>query len=502
MILLISPGLGQSQGFQAKLEPAHHYSHMAIYSADSSMYTFAETRASSRLSRNYNRIHKSAHNSQLAQSLPFFNYQQNQVQKSLPTPCQQPQQKPKIWLLKQPFHGNKEDESPEDFLCAFYRRMGDKTDDSRKNQFCYYLQANGAADEWFSDLSDKEKKSWKDIEAAFEKRWPKKKQIKKTEDEYEDEIVGRKLKAEDLGKKEVVAGRETYTHLALANKMATSVKSAKWEKTTNQLWQVRKSLPNILREKVGTRHADWEAFLEDVHDVDIKYIWDSIDIRNKEQAAINQRIKVLELLSRSPTAPLCQQLSTITITSQPSTPSQQVIGDPFINASGGRGNLAFTTSPAPPCQPRPPFMASNPRPAPTQEQKTEICLLLNKLPHHPNTQAAHQAHQAHQTKWVRTFGYSTKVTEKTPYPLQPGMAPVNSGKCFTCGHVGHLGAQTGEACKVLGHQPLHPNKQQWRVICVHILRDPKVATNVHFMVVDDYGTTLQEIQGNGEGPLT
>ena len=45
-------------------------------------------------------------------------------------------------------------------------------------------------------------------------RWPRKKQIKKTDDEYEDEIMGRKLKDEDLGKKEKIAGREVYTHIA------------------------------------------------------------------------------------------------------------------------------------------------------------------------------------------------------------------------------------------------------------------------------------------------
>ena len=48
------------------------------------------------------------------------------------------------------------------------------------------------------------------------------------DDEYEDEIVERKLKLEDLGKKEKVAGREVYTHIAWADKMATSVKGAKW----------------------------------------------------------------------------------------------------------------------------------------------------------------------------------------------------------------------------------------------------------------------------------
>ena len=264
-----------------------------------------------------------------------------------------------------PFQGDREDESPEDFLRAYYRRMGDKSDDFKKSQFPYYLQAD---DEWFTDLIDDNKKTWKDIEAAFMARWPRKKQVKKTDDEYEDEIMGRKLKDEDLGKKEKIARREVYTHIAWADKMAQSVKGAKWEKTTNQLRQVRKDLrvPMILREKIGTGHADWNAFLEAVRDVDVEYICDSIDIRNKEQAVIDQRIRRLEYLSRSPTAPLRQQLSTVTISSPNRSP--QVVGDPFSDASGGRGNLTFAANPTNLRQTKPPFANTNPRPAPTQQK--------------------------------------------------------------------------------------------------------------------------------------
>ena len=60
----------------------------------------------------------------------------------------------------------------------------------------------------------------------------------------------------------------------------------------NQLRQVRKSLPTILREKIGTGHADWEAFLKAVRYVDVEDIRDSIDIKNKEQAAIDQRFQM------------------------------------------------------------------------------------------------------------------------------------------------------------------------------------------------------------------
>ena len=241
-----------------------------------------------------------------------------------------------------PFHGDKDDESPEDFWRAFYRRMGDKSDDSKKAQFPYYLQADSVADEWFADLPDAKKKSWADIEVAFKKRWPRKKQTKKSDDEYEDEILGRKLKTEDLGKKEKVAGRDVYTHIAWADKRATTVKSAKLEKTTTYVRQVRKELPNILREKVGTVHADWSSFLQAVRDVDLDHIRDGMELLNKEleeKKALNQRLRMLESVSRSPTAPLRQQLSAVTIASQPPAPTATVISDPFAISGGGQGNL-------------------------------------------------------------------------------------------------------------------------------------------------------------------
>jgi hypothetical protein len=403
------------------------------------------------------------------------------------------------------FQGDLDDENPEDFLRAFFRRMGNYSDDAKLAQFPYYLQADGAADEWFAELDDESKTTWADVVKAFQKRWPRKTQAKKTDEEYEDEIFSRKLKTEDLGKKEKVAGRDVYTHIAWADKMAITIKGAKLEKTTTYLRQVRKELPVILREKVGTGHKDWKAFLQEVRDVEVDHIRDSMDRWTKEQEnkkLVDQRLKMLEGLSKSPTAPLRQQLSAVAISKQSQAPRTEVVGDPFTNSSGGQGNLRFPTSAAPPRQARLPFTSTNPRPPPTAQQKAELRVLMNVLPHHPNSQAGHLAHQAQQAAWMTTHGYGTRVTEKTPYPLRPGTAPVNSGECFTCGNIGHLGARTGENCEALGFRILHPNEQQWRAICTRILKEPRTVVNMQYVAIDDYGTTLQDLQGNGEGPST
>ena len=150
--------------------------------------------------------------------------------------------------------------------------MGTDTDDMKKAQFPYYLQADSIADKWYLDLHDDEKKSWDRSEAAFKTRWLRKKQAKKMDEEYEDEILGRKLKMEDLGKKEKVAGRDIYTHIAWADEMATSIKGAKLEQTNTHVRQVRRELLDILHKKVGTGHATWTVFLQVVWDVDVDYI--------------------------------------------------------------------------------------------------------------------------------------------------------------------------------------------------------------------------------------
>ena len=169
------------------------------------------------------------------------------------------------------------------------------------------MQADSAADEWFEGLQVTEKKDWESIEDAFNKWWPRKKAAKKTTEEYKEEITGLRLKTEDLGKKEKIAGREVYSHIAWADKMATIVKGAKIETTTTYIGHVRKELPKLLREKLGAGHGDWTALLQAVRDIDIDYIRDGADIWKKEkdeQDALRKRIQQLEKLMASPTAPL------------------------------------------------------------------------------------------------------------------------------------------------------------------------------------------------------
>jgi hypothetical protein len=55
-----------------------------------------------------------------------------------------------INYLATPFHGDKYDEDPAEFLC---QHMGSADNNIKARHFIYYLQADSFADEWF--------KSWR-----------------------------------------------------------------------------------------------------------------------------------------------------------------------------------------------------------------------------------------------------------------------------------------------------------------------------------------------------
>ena len=392
------------------------------------------------------------------------------------------------------FHGDKEDENPEDFIRSFYRRMGTASGDTKKQQFPYFLQADSVADEWFDELTPADKKDWETIEAAFNKCWPRKKAVKKTKEEYEEEITGTQLQMEDLGKKEKTAGRETYSHIVWADKMETIVRGAKIELTTTYIRHVRKDLPKLIREKIGTGHTDWTAFLQAVRDVDLDHIREGVKTWKKEQEeqqALKKCVQQLEKLTASPTAPLRHQMTTFSLgnnqqnppTLQPTRQASTTPANPFASATGGSGNL---------------FVPRSPRPPPTQADRTALLARLQKYPHHPDTEAGRQAHQAQQAEWVKTHRLTAIVTETTPYPLRPGTCPINSGECFTCGLQGHLGRRNGSTCG--GNRPLNAREQAWRAICSRILKETRTAASIHMVEVDYYGTTWQEVQGKEEGP--
>ena len=263
-----------------------------------------------------------------------------------------------------PFCRDKKDEIPENFLCSFHWHMGATSNNVKKQQFWNFLEADSAADEWFNNLDEAGKKDWSAIEAAFWKCWPKKKIVKKTVEEYEQEIMSLWLKIEDLGKKKTVAGREVYVHIMWADDMETIIIGAKLEAITTYIGHVCRELPRILRKEVGMGHANWMVFLQSVHDINLDHIREGTDIWKKEedtkrkeqderkreienQEALRRHIQQLEKLTMSPMVPIRQQMMTFGIgspTPNPVQPVQQTtpsVANPFTSTTGRQSKFDF-----------------------------------------------------------------------------------------------------------------------------------------------------------------
>ena len=79
--------------------------------------------------------------------------------------------------LATPFHGDRHDEDPSEFLSWFLQYMGKADKKMKARNFIYYLQADSLADEWFEELGEEEKGSWDVIEVLFRKKWLKEEEL-------------------------------------------------------------------------------------------------------------------------------------------------------------------------------------------------------------------------------------------------------------------------------------------------------------------------------------
>ncbi|KAF5367639.1 hypothetical protein D9615_010581 [Tricholomella constricta] len=415
----------------------------------------------------------------------------------------------------EPFWGDRPDESGQDFLRAFNRAMGDKTDEVKRKLFVNYLHADGEADEWYAALPANIQGDWAQIEREFHLRWPRATVARKTAMEYEEEILALKLKEESVGLKETVAGREVYTHIVWADRMAALVTRAGHMTGATYIGLVRRGLPGLIREKVVGTPLNWTAFLATVRAVDIDHIRDGAAELRKErerQKRMDERMRTLEALS-SPTRAIRTQLANTSTVTTPHRGRQSGGNDsnPFLDRGGGQGSLTYGAA-----TPAAGGGAGGrdgggtgariQRPAPTEADRVALRARLAEMVHHPNTEAGRTAHQAQQRAWIERHGAETRVTVLTPYPLRPGTLPPNSNECFGCGLTGHIAPR----CTLPAERRLNVREADWRAICRSVLRIP-FATPVRYVVIDDYGGVatvepsayieeIDENQGNGEGP--
>ena len=123
-----------------------------------------------------------------------------------------------------------------------------------------------------------------------------------------------------------------------------------------------------------------------------------------------------------------------------------------------------------------------------------------EIPHHPDTEAGRLAHRAQQADWAKTHGLNafchrinplSHLTRNTPSQLR---GVLHAWVCRPHG--------TSRWQHMQRHNmALHLHEQSWWAICSRILKQTHAAANIQLVMVDDYGTTWQEVQGKEEGPL-
>ena len=152
--------------------------------------------------------------------------------------------------------------------------------------------------------------------------------------------------------------------------------------------------------------------------------------------------------------------------------------------------------PAQPSFARTPFVRTEPL---SPERRAILEGNINKLPHHPATPEGLAAYKQQLLHWVRTHGLQTRVSEATPVPLTPGTVIAGSNECFTCGQVGHSGAN--RACPSYGTPQQIPRKEaDWRrIVFVNRRANPPPAATFYVAYDDPFALAAAELENQGKG---
>ncbi|KAJ7328246.1 hypothetical protein DFH08DRAFT_815753 [Mycena albidolilacea] len=149
-------------------------------------------------------------------------------------------------------------------------------------------------------------------------KWPKEVVVAKSAQEMSDEMLELEMREDEMGVKVDVDGILTYGHVRWAKQMRLLC-----EKDTTGLLipQVRRKLPQAMKNLVSSAYTDWNVCLQAVSDVSVPDLLEEIE---KEK-----HLRSLEAL-KSPTAPLRMAIARATITPQPSPIRAQTPSTPVI----------------------------------------------------------------------------------------------------------------------------------------------------------------------------
>ncbi|TFY74871.1 hypothetical protein EWM64_g9142, partial [Hericium alpestre] len=198
------------------------------------------------------------------------------------------------------FRGNDDDENtPGNFLRLYLRYMeslGKSPSPDWVTGFKNYLYEDSPAEDWYKALLPAALTDWTAFEAAFRARWKLAKKAVKSSAELQQEMLEYRLREELLGTKVTVGGREVWTHVQWAKHMLELAERADIATSTQNIWLIRRELPDIIKDFVPETHADWTAFAQAVTDIDISRLRDKVDAKRRrdgELARMNTEVQRL-----------------------------------------------------------------------------------------------------------------------------------------------------------------------------------------------------------------
>ena len=395
------------------------------------------------------------------------------------------------------FAGTGNDEvQPSEFIKIFRRatRGSFSDEESWIDGLGDYLKTGSPAELWFNKTNTP-KKAWTAFKAAFEREFPDVGRAEKTAQDLERELLALRLRTENLGKTERYANDDVWTHVAFAQRALDLARRAGIASGTNNIWQVRDALPEVVREKVPENQTDWTTFCNAIKGVDIGHIREGARkhvAEQQERARLRAEMDALRnavFAAKTPDTPtkgISSQLGKTTI-SQNAPAVTSTNQNPFLAPTGGKGNL-FWGQQTP--------SRSNAR----QQNEDEVAIIKNTISQYP-MMSTNDAWMDQVRQWRVKHGDSGRVTKYSGFPLRPGGAQPGSNECYKCGKPGH----TKPACTATPEDCIPEKEAIFRSICGSILRgtrQPNAAINHVGAIESDNDWLWKENshQGNGEGP--
>ncbi|KAJ7114885.1 hypothetical protein C8R44DRAFT_880945 [Mycena epipterygia] len=326
------------------------------------------------------------------------------------------------------FKGSNVGENATDFLNGIRRRFLANSTYSEEEKIEYFelsLKDGSYASLWFSKLTAAEKKTFKDLTAAFRLQWPAKEMAEKSKGELQEELLSLALDPATVGVRVEEDGIQEWGHVRWARKVAEL--GARVDKDGGLITQVLKNIPDSLLLQLGPKRETWAELEDRISGLEAGLI------------AANATIAALQ---QTPTRGLAAAFSGMTASSP-----ARARADPVRRTLFPVANTA-----AKPAQ----------RYRPDQERLQMIRAAPVTI--HPRTPAGQAAYAQQITAYTQAHG-AGKPSEDRPYPLTPGTAAVGSGECHQCGQIGHF----FDKCTVAAERRVPETELRWRQIVQSII---------------------------------